>query len=576
MSSIAIKVFTNGDFSEVNVEQLLKPVDAVHAEQFLITAESNKVSMDIPSSHAGAVKKLKVAPGDKAKESSLLLRHDAMEVAGAVTAPAYFAAAPDAPIFELQQAAATIVQSQGAIDSVAIVSLPASAQTIELRVPDYGNFKDVAPIEILVKPGTTVVKQLVLLAGSYTLIHNVTASWPVCVFLSVFTLLAYASMVFINRVSTTISSHRQIHAGIVALLFTAFVTLNITGFIGTLSGSSDSTVDQLEFLIGFNFYALFVAGVMSEVELPTLLEFALATAFGPKFLTGPLEKGSFIRAFDNIRINRENFMEGVQWILLGTYMCFAISRNLIPLIDMDQEGPLQVIVTSLLLELRFYFNFAGISFMAYGAAKIINVPLTLNFLAPFQSKNVVELWRRWHISFGGWFKHYVYKPLIMSGITSNKLAIAAFVFTLSGIWHGVSLNFLLWIIFQILCYVGYQKYFHHVDFNPVIGRLIFALYLCASRFLVTEFDHDRLIRKISNFAAADNYSVLFSQLHTPITSFFAVLLAIIFLMVEARSLRLNPTAPYTNFFSKSWMLTHLLIIIVIGSRLGAGAVYGRA
>src|SRR5574343_1517357 len=94
MALLDIKVPDIGDFDEVAViELLVKPGDTVKAEQRLLTVESDKASMEIPSSHAGLVRELKVQLGDKVSEGSVVLVLDA-EGAGAA-APA--AAAPAAP-----------------------------------------------------------------------------------------------------------------------------------------------------------------------------------------------------------------------------------------------------------------------------------------------------------------------------------------------------------------------------------------------------------------------------------------------------------------------------------------------
>ncbi|MEY2824147.1 MAG: hypothetical protein RLZ64_685, partial [Pseudomonadota bacterium] len=86
MSQIEVKVPDIGDFKEVEViELLVKPGDTVQAEQSLITVESDKASMEIPSSAAGVVKELKVKLGDKVAEGSLVLL---LEVSDAASAPA--------------------------------------------------------------------------------------------------------------------------------------------------------------------------------------------------------------------------------------------------------------------------------------------------------------------------------------------------------------------------------------------------------------------------------------------------------------------------------------------------------
>ena len=108
MSLIEIKVPDIGDFSEVTViELLVKPGDTIKAEQSLITVESDKASMEIPSSHAGVVKELKVALGDKVKEGSLVLM---LEAAGGATAT------PAAPVSESKQAVPGVAAAQPAIN----------------------------------------------------------------------------------------------------------------------------------------------------------------------------------------------------------------------------------------------------------------------------------------------------------------------------------------------------------------------------------------------------------------------------------------------------------------------------
>ena len=97
MSLIEIKVPDIGDFAEVTVIELMVKVgDTIKAEQSLITVESDKASMEIPSSHAGVVKEIKVALGDKVKEGSLVLLLEAADGAVQATALAPAAAAPAA------------------------------------------------------------------------------------------------------------------------------------------------------------------------------------------------------------------------------------------------------------------------------------------------------------------------------------------------------------------------------------------------------------------------------------------------------------------------------------------------
>ena len=146
MALVDIQVPDIGDFDEVGVIELLVKVgDTVKAEQSLITVESDKASMEIPSSHAGVVKELKIALGDKVKQGSVIAVVESAD-AGAAAAPAA-APAPAA-------AAAPVAAPTPA--PAAPVAAPAAAGPVEVRVPDIGDFKDVAVIELLVKVGDTI------------------------------------------------------------------------------------------------------------------------------------------------------------------------------------------------------------------------------------------------------------------------------------------------------------------------------------------------------------------------------------------------------------------------------------
>ncbi|MFE8645414.1 dihydrolipoyllysine-residue acetyltransferase [Sphingomonas sp. NCPPB 2930] len=147
MAQVEIKVPDIGDFDEVAViEVLVKVGDTVKAEQSLITVESDKASMEIPSSAAGTVKALKVGMGDKVKQGSVVL---VLESAGDAAAPA--------PAKSEEKAAPAAAQSRsGATESVASAPAPAAAGPVEVKVPDIGDFKDVSVIELLVKPGDTI------------------------------------------------------------------------------------------------------------------------------------------------------------------------------------------------------------------------------------------------------------------------------------------------------------------------------------------------------------------------------------------------------------------------------------
>jgi pyruvate dehydrogenase E2 component (dihydrolipoamide acetyltransferase) len=167
MALLEIQVPDIGDFDEVTViELMVKPGDTVAVDQSLITVESDKASMEIPSSHAGVVKDIRVKLGDKVKQGSVVV---ALDVAGAGAAQAV------STLHEASKQAAALVPStllatNNVVNSVLIsgtvaavsavpaasVALARAASPVEVRVPDIGDFKDVSVIELLVSVGDSV------------------------------------------------------------------------------------------------------------------------------------------------------------------------------------------------------------------------------------------------------------------------------------------------------------------------------------------------------------------------------------------------------------------------------------
>ena len=126
-----VKVPDIGDFKDIPIiEVLVKPGDTVKPEDPLITLESDKATMEVPSPAGGVVKAVSVAIGDKVSEGSLILMLEA-EGAAQAAAPPPKVSPPPAPT-------------------------TAPGGVAEVKVPDIGDFKDIPIIEVLVKPGDTV------------------------------------------------------------------------------------------------------------------------------------------------------------------------------------------------------------------------------------------------------------------------------------------------------------------------------------------------------------------------------------------------------------------------------------
>ena len=151
MALVEVKVPDIGDFKEVEViELMVKPGDTIVVDQSLLTVESDKASMEIPSSHAGVVKEIKVKLGDKVAEGTLVLVLEA--AAAAAAAPASTASPPASP-----PAAASAAPAAAPVPApVAAPEAGAASGPTEVVVPDIGDFDEVSVIEVFVKAGDSV------------------------------------------------------------------------------------------------------------------------------------------------------------------------------------------------------------------------------------------------------------------------------------------------------------------------------------------------------------------------------------------------------------------------------------
>jgi D-alanyl-lipoteichoic acid acyltransferase DltB (MBOAT superfamily) len=128
----------------------------------------------------------------------------------------------------------------------------------------------------------------------------------------------------------------------------------------------------------------------------------------------------------------------------------VIADNLAVYVDQVYEAPaafnsISILTALLFYSFQIYCDFFGYSTIALGCALSMGYFITDNFKTPYLAKNINEFWHRWHISLSTWFRDYVYFPLGGSRVKSPRWIFnIAFVFMLSGFWHGANWTFILW------------------------------------------------------------------------------------------------------------------------------------
>ncbi|MCR5650361.1 MAG: MBOAT family protein [Lachnospiraceae bacterium] len=182
------------------------------------------------------------------------------------------------------------------------------------------------------------------------------------------------------------------------------------------------------------------------------IKYALFVSFFPTLLAGPIERSvNLLPQFDRPhRFDYGKAKRGLIKMAVGYFMKLVIAQRLAITVDLiygnvDDVSGFLLLLATVFYAFQIYCDFASYSSIASGLATVLGFEVIENFRQPFFAKSCSDLWRRWHISLNNWFINYVYIPLGGSrkGRVRKYLNVMA-VFTLSGMWHGAALHYVLW------------------------------------------------------------------------------------------------------------------------------------
>ncbi|NLV51807.1 MAG: MBOAT family protein [Bacteroidales bacterium] len=187
--------------------------------------------------------------------------------------------------------------------------------------------------------------------------------------------------------------------------------------------------------------------------LNRLLDYAFYVSFFPQLVAGPIVRArDFIPQIRRpLLVTDKMFGMGVFLIIAGLFKKSVISDyisvNFVERIfdQPDLYSGLENLLAVYGYSLQIYCDFSGYSDMAIGIALLLGFEFPKNFDSPYKSQSITEFWRRWHISLSSWLKDYLY--ISLGGNRHGKFrqyVNLLLTMLLGGLWHGASLNFILW------------------------------------------------------------------------------------------------------------------------------------
>ena len=207
----------------------------------------------------------------------------------------------------------------------------------------------------------------------------------------------------------------------------------------------------------FQKIAYLVDAGRGEVVKHSFLEYCFFVMFFPQLIAGPIvhhhEIFTQTKTRRSFAFDRMNIAIGLTIFFMGLFKKVVLADNLAPLASsvFGDAGAghdiafLRAWEGMLAYTFQLYFDFSGYSDMAIGAARIFGIKLPLNFNSPYQSVNIVDFWRRWHMTLSRFLRDYLYIALGGNRRGKTRRYINLFLtMAIGGLWHGAAWTFVLW------------------------------------------------------------------------------------------------------------------------------------
>lgn len=322
-------------------------------------------------------------------------------------------------------------------------------------------------------------RNIFLLAASYYFYMNWEPRYAILLLAS--TLITYGAAIAIEKEEQykKIILVTSIVLNLLILFFFKYfnwVADNITSLFDTFGIAIHIPNLKVLLPVGISFYIFQALGYLIDVYRKdvkvekNVLTYALFVSFFPQLVAGPIERSrNLLKQFkEKHKFNSEDAITGVSLMLWGYFLKLVLADRLALYVDavynnIGFHNGGSILLASVLFCFQLYGDFAGYSYIAIGASRIMGFHLMDNFRRPyFFSISIQDYWKRNHISLTSWFMDYVYYPLVGN---SEKLAwwcsCIFFTFFISGFWHGAAWTYVICFsifgVYLVVCSLKEKK-----------------------------------------------------------------------------------------------------------------------
>ncbi|NGZ26879.1 MAG: MBOAT family protein [Magnetococcales bacterium] len=244
-------------------------------------------------------------------------------------------------------------------------------------------------------------------------------------------------------------------------------------FISNINKMFDWSLSLPEVILplGISFYtfqqiAFLVDHWKGRIVDINILNYCLCICFFPHLIAGPIidpkeilsqfdRKNSWLFRWNHLSVGLTLFVVGLaKKVLIADSIGVYADKIFFSAAGGMNVPMLEAWAGVLAYTFQIYFDFSGYSDMAVGLARMFGIRFPQNFNSPYQAVDLIEFWRRWHITLSRFLRNHVYIPL--GGNRQGKLASYRNIFitmTLGGLWHGASWTYVFWGMGHGVCLV---------------------------------------------------------------------------------------------------------------------------